>query len=584
MLLRRSLRYALLVIVVLLVALVAYGAWLAYKVDKSLTAAENDATALKSAALSGDAHGITSALAALRVDSASARQHTGSWVWSLGTHVPVYGKDLRGIRVASDVADDLSHGGLAQLVTSMTRLPALLPHKGRFDVATIKSLQRPVATGAAALKRAQAQLDAQDPSGYVERLKEKYRTLQSEVDSAASAMGSADVAAQVLPSMLGGDGPQHYLVLFENNAEIRGSGGLAGQASYVTADRGRIQLSRQVDGALPALNTTTSAPIPAAQRKIWSGLLGHYFLDANFTPDFPMAARLWAAHWQKAFGQHVDGVVALDPVTISYLLDATGPITVDGVRLTGDNAVDYLLHEVYIDKPNPAAEDVFFHDVAQAALAQFSNSSASPQALIGALLKGADERRLFIHSFDPAVQAKLQGTEVDGAVDAKPTTDPQVVVAVNDLTAAKMSYYLRYNVAVRSTYCTSDAQGLSGQATFSSTAPADAGRTLPVYVTGGGNSGVTPGEQYDQMTLFGPVGGTITNVLVNGKPDPVDVWHYKDGDRSAIQIGMLIKPQGQVNLSWNMTTGKGQTGDTDVDVTPSVVAGSSSSVASSACG
>ena len=40
--------------------------------------------------------------------------------------------------------------------------------------------------------------------------------------------------------------------------------------------------------------------------------------------------------------------MALDPVAMSYLLDGTGPVQVDGTTLTRDNVVDELLNKPYL--------------------------------------------------------------------------------------------------------------------------------------------------------------------------------------------------------------------------------------------
>ena len=53
--------------------------------------------------------------------------------------------------------------------------------------------------------------------------------------------------------------------------------------------------------------------------------------------------------WKALTGQQVDGVLALDPVTLQALIAAEGPVTVDGVELNADNVVRYILHDQYKD-------------------------------------------------------------------------------------------------------------------------------------------------------------------------------------------------------------------------------------------
>jgi hypothetical protein len=275
-------------------------------------------------------------------------------------------------------------------------------------------------------------------------------------------------------------------------------------------------------------------------------------------------------------------VLSLDPVAISYVLGVTGPIAVDGVELSKENAVDELLHQVYIRHPQPAAQDVFFRQVATAFFDKVSGGVKDPQALVRALAKGVGEHRIYVHDFDADTQQELAGKAIAGDLVTDPSTAPQVGVYLNDATGAKMSYYLRYQVDVDATYCNRGVQGLTGHMVLMSEAPADAGKTLPDYITGGGIYEVTPGNQVVVVNIYGPVDGAISAVSLNGKPitgfPAVD-----DRGRKVVSTYVELKPQQKVDLTWRMKSGQDQTSHTVVSVTPSVAAGSSSSQARSAC-
>ena len=101
-------------------------------------------------------------------------------------------------------------------------------------------------------------------------------------------------------------------------------------------------------------------PLSAGERAAYHEQLGTYWQDAGFTPDFPRAAQLWTAHWHQRFPRiPIRGVIALDPVALSYLLTGTGPVQVGSTELTSDNAVQELLNTPYLTLA-PRAQDVFF--------------------------------------------------------------------------------------------------------------------------------------------------------------------------------------------------------------------------------
>lgn len=581
MLVRHPWRIVVVVLVAAVIIVAAYVAYLAYEIDKDLGAVQADAKEFRSAVVQGDQTQITLSLTRLQSDSETASSHTGSPFWSLAGHLPVFGDDARGVRTAADVVDTLSHHGLSDLAASTTQLNAVVPKDGRINVKAIARLQAPVSEGARALDSAENQLAAQDPSGYVGKLKEKYRYLQSEVSSASDILNSANTAVEVLPAMLGEHGPKNYLLIVQNNAEIRASGGLPGAVSLVRADHGKLTMVKQVPGSHFGDSGDPVLPLTKVERQLYGDQLATYFLDANFTPDFARSSDLWKARWQQDQGGKVDGVLSLDPVTLSYILKATGPVKAGDLTLNSDNAVKTLLSEVYAKFPDPAMQDEVFRGVAGAVFDKVAKSAGNPQELIAALSRGAKEHRVYVHSFDPAVQEQLNGSAVSGTFVTDATKNPQVNVTVNDTTGAKMSYYLRYDLGVTANYCTKGVQGLTGSMELRSVAPKNAGSTLPDVVTGGGKYGIEPGDQLDTVRVYGPVGGKIGKVTMNGKP--VNAYTFDQGDRPVAMFYVQLTPGQTVDYAWTMTSGAHQTGDTQVRATPSVASDSPADSVGSAC-
>lgn len=581
MLVRHPWRLLIMVVVAAVVVVAVYLAYLAYRIDQDLGAVQTDASQFRSAVVKGDRTQITLALTRLQADSETASSHTGSPFWSLAGHLPVFGDDARGVRTAADVVDTLSHHGLSELATSATQLHAVVPKDGRINIKAIARLQKPVADGAQALRAADARLAAEDPSGYVGKLKEKYRYLQSEVSTASDMLSSANTAVKVLPAMLGEHGPENYLLIVQNNAEIRASGGLPGAVSLVRADHGKLSMTKQVAGSHFGDSGDPVLPLTRVENALYGPQLGTYFLDANFTPDFARSSELWKARWEQDEGGKVDGVLSLDPVTLSYILKATGPIKADDLSLDSDNAVKTLLSDVYAKYPDPATQDEVFRGVASAIFDKVAKSAGNPQELLAALTRGAREHRVYVHSFDPTVQKQLDGSAVSGTFMTRATKNPEVNVTVNDTTGAKMSYYLRYDVGVSATYCTKSVQGLTGSMELRSVAPSDAGTELPETVTGGGTYGIDPGDQLDTIRVYGPVDGKVGKVSMNGKP--VDADTFDQSGRPVAMFYVKLAPGQTVNYAWTMTSGKDQTGDIVMRATPGVESVSPTDTVGSAC-
>lgn len=579
---RRALWIGLTVLVGLVVVFGLWAGWTAYRVNEDLGAAVDDATGLRAAIEDGDTTEADRSLAALQQHSQAAADSTDGPTWWVLEQLPSLGDDARGVAVVSRTVADLSEDGIEPLVEASTDLDSLAPSEGRIDPQVVADLQDPVARAHAAFADADEQLAGEDPSGYVERLKSKYRELAGQVSDAASALATADTAVQVLPGMLGVDGARDYLLVFQNNAEARATGGLPGAVSVLQADDGAVRMTRQVAGNSFARTDEPVLPLTAGEEAVYSDVLGTFFLNANLQPDFPRAANLWKARWEQVHPERLDGVLSVDAVAMSYLLGATGPVEVDGVTLTEDNAVDVLLHEAYLRFPDPADQDRFFRAVATTVFDRVVQGGDSPRDLLAALGRGAEEHRIYVHDFVPAVQEHLAGTGIAGELATTAASMPQVGVYVADATGSKMSYFLRYDVDVSSTYCNADTQGLTGHIRLGSEAPTDGGDTLPAYVTGGGAFGTKPGDQSVLVYVFGPVGGSVSAVAFNGKP--IRGFPAVDYDgRSVVSTVVNLTPGQEADLTWRMKSGPGQDGDTRVSVTPSSLPGDAWSTAQSSC-
>jgi hypothetical protein len=557
----RSIRLILAGIGLLLLIGVAWCAWLAWQVNQDLQDAVDHADAFQQAIESGDDDATQRELTALEESSASAEERTSG---------------------VTTVVHDLSQDGLQPLVEVQDELPGLLPKDGTIPVEEIAALEEPVAQAEKAFQDADETLSAEDSSGFMGRLRTPYDDLAGKVSTASQAMSSARIAIDLLPGMLGQDGDRTYLVAFQNNAEIRATGGLPASVAVMHAADGALDLERQVPiGTLGAADEQV-LPLSDAEKKLFGQVPALYFQSSNMTPDVPRAAELMRARWEQDFpDEDVDGIVLVDTVALGYVLDATGPITIDGVQLTGDNLVDELLNNTYLRLADDAqGQDAFFADVADAVFDRFMAGAADPTTVLRALARATDEGRISLHSFDDTEQQAIAGTRIAGElVTDADDPRPQINLTVNDTTGAKMSYYLRYDTKVHATYCTDGVQGFAGTAKLRSEAPADAA-DLPRDITGHGND-VVAGNQWVTVRLYGPAAGEIGEVTLNAKPlEPILV--DEDG-RPVAMFYVELKPGQTVDLSWTMKSGAGQTRDADFDVTPSIEPGDRGGQVGSAC-
>lgn len=573
-----TLRRGLLALALLVLVAAAYTAWRAWQAERELTRAQSSGEDLIAAVRDDDPAARDRALSGFLLSAKAAHDHTdGPW-WGALTHVPVFGDDAEGVRALSASLDSVGRG-VEPLVGVVDDLDSV-SSADRVDVDKVRSLQDPVAQANDSFTAGYREIAGLDSSGYVGPLKTRFDHYEDRLGDLQRALASADTAVDVLPGFLGGDGPRNYLLVFQNNAEIRATGGIPGSWAELHAKNGKLEIVRQGTGAEFGRRDTPVLPLSDGELQVYSDLLGVYFQDSTFTPDFPRAAQLMSARWQEKYDGHLDGVISLDPVALSYLLKGTGPVKVDDVTLTSSNAVEQLLSRPYLEL-DPADQDAFFATAAKDIFTAATGKLASPLDFVRGLDRAADEDRFLVAPFTPDETSSLQGSRVEGAVPEKDKANPHVLIGLSDATASKMSYYLRYHADVDSQSCSDGVQTLQGTMSLRQTITSAQAQALPDSVTGLGEYGTPKGSQLVAIRVYGPTGGDIDNIKVDGSA--VDVAPVDLDGRPVVTLVALLSGPDDVLVTWSMASGPDQTGDGSLTVTPSVVPGDKSSKFESTC-
>ncbi|MDQ4143766.1 MAG: DUF4012 domain-containing protein [Actinomycetota bacterium] len=169
----------------------------------------------------------------------------------------------------------------------------------------------------------------------------------------ASAAGSADRIRALfagLPALLGDGAKQRYLLAFQAPSEARATGGVVGLVATLAARDGRLRLED-----VEHHSDLGNFPIPAVDAPDWfkeaygSQSALSQWQQANVSPNFPAVAQVLLNMYEHGTGQQLDGVIAMDPAVLADVLTATGPLDVNGQRLTAANAGRYLMRDLYLE-------------------------------------------------------------------------------------------------------------------------------------------------------------------------------------------------------------------------------------------
>lgn len=519
----------------------AWVGWRTYQAYRDLQAAGVQVTALQQQFTDPTQLGATDArnaiVADLQADAASARTAVDDPIFRLATGVPFVGPNLDAIRQVSLTVDALSIDVVPALDSIARTLdPAsLAPVAGTVDLAPIVAIAPQLQQADATVQAARGRLQAIDRATVVAPVGDAIGSLQAKLDSAADLTEPAARAARLLPAALGSDGARTYLVVFQNLAEPRATGGIFGSYAVVTADHGAVSIVDQGPARDLQYFSPPVSQLSYDQRRLYGPELVTFPADVNLTPDFPTAAQLFVEMYRARGGGTVDGVLAVDPVALSYLLKGAPALTVDGVSIDAGNVVATLLSTAYqqFDDANQEPRDQFLASATAAAFGQVMSGAADPAAVVAGLRKAAAERRLLYYSARPDEQGDLAATGLSGALDGS-TEASSIGVFLNDAIGSKLGYYLSGAVAVTAGQCQADGSRLATVAVTLGYRPA---ADLPGYVTGGS----VDGAYRAHVLLAAPSGGSVDAADLNAQP--VSLRPGTDRGR-AVGIAVVDLPAG----------------------------------------
>ena len=553
-------------VLVLAGAWIGVRAWLAYG---ELQEARSGATELQQQ-FSADPTSMGGEIDKLGEHTKRAAGLTSDPIWRGAELLPWAGKNLEAFRVTAASLDTVVRSVGTPLASNADAVQQSLSFDGgRMDLAPLVSMQDASASADLQMKRVIANMSKIDQDALVPQLADAVDEFTELLHPVASGVGVVNDVSSLLPGMLGADGSRDTLLLFLNNAEVRSTVGIPGALALVNATDGKLTLAQQASSSDFPTYDEPVTQLPAEIRGVYGDKPALWIQNVTMLPEFPMTGELAATMWERNFGTRPQAVVTIDPVTLSYLLEATGPIELaTGDVLTSDNAVDLLLHEVYLRYEDPRAQDAFFADASSRVFAAVSGGNFDAQKLVSALTQGAQEDRIKMWSSVGAEQSVIERTVLAGTLPQVADDNARFTMHLNDGTGAKMDYYLSTKVEMTGQACSTQAAAgeLVVSYTMTNTAPADAGETLPKYITGGGAYDISPGSISTVARLFAPEGYTLRSQLVDGSAEnageslslfdrSVAQWNpvLAPGQSSTLELRYAAPQRSVTSVEWGQT-------------------------------
>ncbi len=431
--------YGILIIGILLLGWLGFGGFKAWQIYKQSMLVQQDALQIRNLVSPSGSKldQVTAAYPALQTlnkDFGTLKSESGSFLW-LGpwlTWVPVYGRDLGSFQELIDLADNL----LSSMNLSYQAIIPLLAGNNS-AVLNLPQLSAVLLKSQPELIEAQQKItEATTARGHLapEKLTPEVRDLiLNDVDPRIPLMRDGLSVAEELPRLMGAtsEGPKTYLLLAENEDELRPTGGLVTAVGTLLMQNGKItslnfeneDLNDQAGSPANPL-VDWSKPYPAAPWQLQQYMNSQVLLirDTSWFTNYPTAALYAETLYSYVKGYSVNGEIAFDQQFLVEILQATGPIQVAGVSypIDASNVVAYMRSAKTPTAADLASPDwnnkLFVKLIADALIQKITSGAVQPENLLMVLLQGLNEHHLLLKFDNPTMTAILANHRWDGVV------------------------------------------------------------------------------------------------------------------------------------------------------------------------
>lgn len=386
----------------------------------------------------------------------------GGFAFTFTKSLPLLGRPIKAISLAADAAS--SETDAAELVQGLivkvlgpaggqgdTGSPVI--QNGVIDVGLLEQVTPTLQTVVRDLQQGDAAIRAIPSIPFFHQLDDLKSQVLTESTQAVSLSQRALVSFRLLPGFLGADRPKEYYLALQNTADQRGTGGAVLAYAIMKIDDGRISIDQPSGkpGAGPIADIDPRTPgfaVTVPQTTAWylaaTGVIHRLANGANYSPDFPSAARAWTSMLQSGKDPiipRVDGVIALDPDAVAASFAGESfQLPEIGLTIPSAEIPKFVGHDQYeLDKAEQRLVPGLLIKAAFDAITHPKHLFGLLQSMSTALT----DKHIQMWSADPQIQAMVTHLGWDGALRNAAGGD-YLALAYEKRLGNKLDYYTQF--------------------------------------------------------------------------------------------------------------------------------------------
>lgn len=467
---------------------------------------------------------------------------------------------IAGVGAAEIAADTLSpYADLLGLKGKSTFVAGSADERIRTAVETLDKIIPNIDKIAEKIAILGGELDQIDPNRYPEKIGSL--TIRSRLVSSkqlfsqtASLFVNAQPLLKKLPDLLGVSGPKRYLVLFQNDAELRATGGFITAYAVFKIDKGKMQIEKADDIYKLDDAKKKKYPAPDAILKYHKDVTNFNLRDSNLSPDFVTSMK----DFEKMLNESVpdfpafDGIMAVDTHVLVSAIKILGDFNVYGRNFSAENdkrcdcpkaiyeLEDYSTKPVaYLREERKDIIGVLLYQIMQRAL------GISPSKYWGRLsqtfLDEAKQKHILFYFHDQEAQKGIESLNFAGKI--MPFDGDYLHISDVNFAGAKSNLFVKH--AVKQTI------ELDGDGNVTKTLQIDYKNPAPQS-----NCNLEAGQLClngilrNWLRIYVPKGSQLIEFTGSEKPTVT----YEDLGKTVFEGFMTVKPQGtsQVRVKYKL--------------------------------
>lgn len=445
-------------------------------------------------------------------------------------------------------------------------------------VKTMRALTPQINDMAKDIETLRKEIEQIDPSRYPENfqgknIRESLVSVKSTIDSAANLFVNAQPLLVRIPDILGDPKERRYLVVFQNDKELRATGGFLTAFAQFRFVKGKAILERSDD--IYKLDAALKKKYPAPKEIVTyhKNVNTLNIRDSNLSPDYKVSMDQFYEMYQNTSGsEKIDGIIAMDTNVVVEILRVIGPLFMSGREFSAENdprcdcpkAVYEL--EDYATRPvnyvRTDRKDII-GDLMETMLRMILGTS--PSKYWGTLFQvGIDQinqKHILAYFFDPEEQKAVEAFNMGGRIMTAENTAPTLTYKENEgwdylhINNANMAGQ-KANLFVKEKFTKDTTVNADG--TITTTLTVDYRNPFPgsdCNLERGGLCLNAPLRNW--VRVYVPKGSTLTSNKGTQDPkteNPQEMITYESLGKTVFEGFLIVNPQGLAKLELTYTS------------------------------